>query len=213
MTDNLNLKTKDRIAEVHRKTNETDVSIKLNLDGTGQADIKTGVGFFDHMLNQIACHGLIDLTIKAAGDLDVDCHHTIEDVGLALGDAVSKALGDRTGIVRMADVYVPMDESLAFTCLDFSGRPYCVFTPAWQGDSVGGIPVSLIEHFWASFAITSGCNLHIRVLDGRDNHHMAEAIFKSTARAIQAATRLDPRRAGMVPSTKGTLKPKDEMPW
>jgi imidazoleglycerol-phosphate dehydratase len=202
-----------RFAEVHRKTNETDVRVKINLDGTGQSDIKTGIGFFDHMLNQIACHGLVDLTIQASGDLDVDCHHTIEDTGLALGNAVAEALGDRKGIVRMADAYVPMDESLAFTCLDFSGRPYCVFKPAWQGDMVGNVPVSLIEHFWASFAITSGCNLHIRVLDGRDNHHMAEAIFKSTARAIQAATRLDPRRAGSVPSTKGTLKPKDDLPW
>jgi imidazoleglycerol-phosphate dehydratase len=213
MTDKAASGNTARTAEVHRKTNETDIRIKINLDGTGQSDIKTGVGFFDHMLNQIACHGLIDLTIQATGDLDVDCHHTIEDTGLALGDAVARALGDRKGIVRMADVYVPMDESLAFTCLDFSGRPYCVFKPAWQGEMVGNIPVSLIEHFWASFSITSGCNLHIRVLDGRDNHHMAEAIFKSAARAIQASTRIDPRRAGSVPSTKGTLQPKDDLPW
>jgi imidazoleglycerol-phosphate dehydratase len=202
-----------RTAEVKRTSNETDIFVKVNLDGTGMAEIKTGVGFFDHMLNQIAFHGLIDLTVKATGDLEVDCHHTIEDTGLALGEAFSKAMGSRKGIVRMADAYVPMDESLAFTCLDFSGRPYCVFTPAWQGDSVGGIPVSLIEHFWASFAVTSGCNIHIRVMAGRDNHHMAEAIFKSAARAIQTATRLDPRRAGLIPSTKGTLGAKDDMPW
>ncbi len=210
MTTEIMDKMQPRIAEVNRKTSETEIQIKLNLDGSGQCDISTGVGFFDHMLNQLGYHGLFDLTVKAGGDLDIDCHHTVEDVGLALGEAFSKALGSRKGISRMADASVPMDESLAFTCVDFSGRPYCVFKPNWQGDMVGSLPTSLIEHFWASFAITSGSNIHIRVLEGRDNHHMAEAIFKSAARAIQTATRIDPRRAGSVPSTKGSLQSRNE---
>ncbi|GAP20491.1 imidazoleglycerol-phosphate dehydratase HisB [Leptolinea tardivitalis] len=194
-----------RSSTVKRKTSETDVNIQINLDGIGRSDIKTGIGFFDHMLNQLACHGLFDLDIKAAGDLNVDNHHTIEDVGLTLGEAFSRALGTRKGIVRMGEATVPMDESLAFTCVDFSGRPYCVIKSKWQGESIAAIPTSLLEHFWSSFAITSGCNIHIRVLEGQDNHHMAEAIFKSAARAILTATRIDPRRAGVVPSSKGTI--------
>jgi len=213
MTSALEVKNTDRISEVTRKTLETDVKINLNLDGNGLCDVHTGVGFFDHMLNQLGYHGLFDLTIKASGDLHVDAHHTVEDVGLALGDAFSQALGARKGISRMGDAYVPMDESLAFTCVDFSGRPYSVLKTNWQGDTVGSLPTSLLEHFWASFAITAGCNLHIRVLEGRDNHHMAEAIFKSAARAIQSATRVDPRRSGIVPSTKGSLRSKDDLPW
>ncbi|NLF49693.1 MAG: imidazoleglycerol-phosphate dehydratase HisB [Leptolinea sp.] len=210
MTGNTEFYASNRTAEVSRKTSETSISIKLNLDGTGKCDIQTGVGFLDHMLNQITCHGLFDLTIKAQGDLDVDCHHTVEDVGLALGEAFSKALGSRKGIVRMGEATVPMDESLAFTCVDLSGRPYCVCKTAWQSETVGSIPVSLIEHFWYSFSVTSGCNLHIRVLEGRDNHHIAEAIFKSAARALLTATRLDPRRAGTVPSTKGALRSQEQ---
>jgi imidazoleglycerol-phosphate dehydratase len=210
MTPNDEMKPQTRSAAVTRKTSETDMTIKLDLDGTGQCSINTGVGFLDHMLNQLGYHGMFDLTVKAIGDLDIDSHHTVEDVGLALGEAFAKALNSRKGIVRMGDASVPMDECLAFTCVDFSGRPYCVFKSNWQGEMVGSLPVSLIEHFWASFAITSGCNLHIRVLEGRDNHHMAEAIFKSAARAIQSATRIDPRRASSVPSTKGSLQSRNE---
>lgn len=205
MTETTSFTKENRTANVTRKTSETDITINIDLDGSGRNDIQTGVGFLDHMLKQISCHGLFDLSVKATGDLEIDCHHTVEDVGLALGEAFSKALGTRKGIVRMGEATVPMDESLAFTCVDLSGRPYCVCNTSWQGETVGSIPVSLIEHFWYSFAITSGSNLHIRVLDGRDNHHMAEAIFKSAARALSTATRIDPRRVGTVPSTKGTL--------
>ncbi len=206
MTVNNELNLSERVSEVSRKTSETSIFVKINLDGSGKCDIQTGVGFLDHMLTQIGCHGLFDLTVRAKGDLEVDCHHTVEDVGLALGDAFSKALNTRKGIIRMGEATVPMDESLAFTCVDFSGRPYCVFKPAWQGDTVGSMPVSLIEHFWSSFAITSGSNLHIRVMEGRDNHHMAEAVFKSAARALLTATRIDPRRSGSIPSSKGSLQ-------
>lgn len=198
-----------RFAKVNRKTSETEVSIQINLDGTGQCDIHTGIGFFDHMLNQLGYHGLFDLQIKATGDLQVDSHHTVEDVGLALGEAFARALSTRKGIVRMGEATVPMDESLAFVCVDFSGRPFCVIKSNWQGDTVGSLPTSLIEHFWSSFAITSGCNLHIRVLEGKDNHHMAEAVFKSSARAILAATRIDPRRANVIPSTKGSISQRN----
>jgi imidazoleglycerol-phosphate dehydratase len=206
MTETSEIKNQPRSVDVNRKTSETEVSILLNLDGTGQCDIHTGIGFFDHMLNQLGYHGLFDLKISAVGDLHVDAHHTVEDVGLALGEAFAGALGTRKGIVRMGDATVPMDESLAFACVDFSGRPFCVFKSNWQGDMVGSLPTSLIEHFWASFAITAGCNLHIRVLEGKDNHHMTEAVYKSTARAIQAATRIDPRRASTIPSTKGSIQ-------
>jgi imidazoleglycerol-phosphate dehydratase len=199
----------NRNALVERSTSETTVFVQVNLDGSGICDIQTGLGFFDHMLTQLGHHGLFDLKINATGDLNVDAHHTVEDVGLALGEAFSKALGTRKGIIRMGDAYVPMDESLAFTCVDFSGRPYCVFLSDWQGE-VGNLPLSLIEHFWSSFAITAGCNLHIRVLYGRDNHHKTEAVFKSAARAFQFATRIDPRRGNSIPSTKGTIQSRDK---
>jgi imidazoleglycerol-phosphate dehydratase len=195
-----------RKAEVKRITKETQVSIQLNLDGDGQCQIDTGIAFFDHMLNQLGYHGLFDLQITAKGDLEIDEHHTMEDIGLALGEAFSTALQTRAGITRMGDASIPMDESLAFTCVDFSGRPYCVIQTDWQGFSVGSIPTSLIDHFWESFAIMARCNLHIRVLYGKDNHHMAEAMFKSAGRAICSATRIDPRRSGSVPSTKGTIQ-------
>ncbi|HEX7555063.1 MAG TPA: imidazoleglycerol-phosphate dehydratase HisB [Leptolinea sp.] len=208
MTTDPTTNQKSRSVFVERTTNETSVSIQLNLDGTGECAIQTGLGFFDHMLEQLGHHGLFDLKIEASGDLFIDGHHTVEDVGLALGEAFSKALDTRQGITRMGDAYVPMDESLAFTCVDLSGRPYCVFQSDWHGDTVGNLPTSLIEHFWASFAITAGCNLHIRVLYGKDNHHQAEAIFKSAARALQFATRIEPRRANSIPSTKGSIQSK-----
>lgn len=193
-----------RTARIERSTNETRITIELNLDGTGQHNIATGVGFLDHMLTHLAVHGLFDLSVQASGDLHIDVHHTVEDVALVLGAAFDQALGDRKGITRMGSFYVPMDETLAFVAIDFSGRPYCLVSAEWGSAPVGGIPTSLFPHFLESFAITSRCNLHARVLYGRDDHHKAEALFKALARALDAATLPDPRRAG-VPSTKGTL--------
>ncbi len=194
-----------RTATVHRQTHETDVRVTLNLDGTGRYEIDTGIGFLDHMLAHVAVHGLFDLTMQASGDLRVDPHHTVEDVALALGAAFDRALGDRAGIVRIGSAYVPMDESLAHVALDLSGRPYGVTEMAWAGPSVGILPVTLIPHFFESFAVTARANVHARVLYGRDDHHKAEALFKALARALDGATRLDPRRGEAIPSTKGTL--------
>jgi imidazoleglycerol-phosphate dehydratase len=193
-----------RTSTITRKTNETDISIELTLDGTGQHNIATGIGFLDHILTHIAVHGLFDLTVHAKGDLHIDVHHTVEDVALVLGAAFDQALGDRKGIVRMAHAYVPMDESLAFVAVDLSGRPYCVAEAEWGMAPVGDIPTSLFLHFLESFAVTSRSNLHARILYGRNDHHKAEALFKALARALDAATQLDPRRED-VPSTKGTL--------
>jgi imidazoleglycerol-phosphate dehydratase len=194
-----------RTAKIDRTTNETQITIELNLDGSGQHDIATGVGFLDHMLTHIAVHGLFDLTVHAAGDLHIDVHHTVEDVALALGSAFDQALGDRKGIVRMASFYAPMDETLALVALDLSGRPYAVIDADWGQAPVGQIPTSLFPHFFESFAVTSRSNLHARILYGRDDHHKAEALFKALARALDAATMLDERRKGAIPSTKGTL--------
>ena len=193
-----------RSAKIDRSTNETQILIELELDGSGKHNICTGIGFLDHMLTHVAVHGFFDLNVQAHGDLEIDVHHTVEDVALVLGSAFDQALGDRKGIVRMGSFYVPMDESLAFAAIDFSGRPYCVVEAEWGMIPVGGIPTSLFPHFLESFAITSRSNLHARVLYGRDDHHKAEALFKAVARALDAATQIDPRRAS-VPSTKGTL--------
>ena len=194
-----------RTATVHRQTRETDIRVTLDLDGTGHYEIDTGIGFLDHMLTHVAVHGLFDLTVQASGDLHVDPHHTVEDVALALGAAFDQALGDRAGIVRIGSAYVPMDESLAHVALDLSGRPYGVTEMAWAGPSVGILPVTLIPHFFESFAVTARANVHARVIYGRDDHHKTEALFKALARALDAATRLDPRRGKIVPSTKGIL--------
>jgi imidazoleglycerol-phosphate dehydratase len=194
-----------RQALVNRQTGETQVEVRLDLDGSGRHQINTGLPFLDHMLAQIAVHGLFDLAISAQGDLHIDPHHTMEDVGLALGMAFQQALGDKAGIVRMASYDCPMDESLAWVSADFSGRPYAVIQAEWHSPSVGGLPVSLIPHFLESFAFQARCNLHCTVRYGRDDHHQAEAIFKALARALCAATRIDPRRAGQVPSSKGIL--------
>jgi imidazoleglycerol-phosphate dehydratase len=199
------MKNENRTAQVERHTAETHIQVSLNLDGAGQAEVHTGIGFLDHMLNHLALHGLFDLTLTAQGDLEVDAHHTVEDVALALGEAFALALGERKGIVRMASAYVPMDESLAFVAVDLSGRPYTVVQVAWHTPAIGSLPTSLIDHFMESFASQARANLHVRVLYGRDDHHQAEAIFKALGRALDAATRIDPRRAGQVPSTKGTL--------
>lgn len=194
-----------RTAEIHRQTTETDIRLTLALDGSGRAEVHTGLGFLDHMLGHLAVHGLFDLTLHARGDLHVDEHHTVEDCALALGAAFDRALGDRRGIVRMGSAYVPMDETLAFVAVDLSGRPYAVVQADWHGPVVGGIATSLFPHFLHSFAVAARANLHARVLYGADDHHQAEALFKALGRALDAATCLDPRRGGAVPSTKGAL--------
>ena len=194
-----------RTAEISRTTNETQIRIKLDLDGTGKHDISTGIGFLDHMLTHLAVHGLFDLTAQAKGDLHIDVHHTVEDVALALGQAFEQALSERKGIVRMGHCFAPMDETLAHVAIDLSGRPYAVVQAEWHTPYVGNIPTTLLPHFFESFAVASRCNLHARVLYGRDDHHQAEALFKAWARALDIATQIDPRRAGTIPSTKGTL--------
>lgn len=194
-----------RTAEISRQTNETQITIKLNIDGSGQYEIATGIGFLDHMLTHLAVHGLFDITIQAHGDLEVDAHHTMEDTALVLGQAFDRALGDRKGIVRMGDCFAPMDETLAHVALDLSGRPYAVIQADWHTPYVGNIPTTLFPHFFESFAVTARCNLHARILYGRDDHHQAEALFKAWARALDQVTQIDPRRAGVVPSTKGML--------
>lgn len=194
-----------RKATVQRVTSETDIQLTINLDGTGRTKLNTGLPFLDHMLSHLAVHGLFDLEIQAEGDLEIDEHHTLEDIALALGQAFDQALGERKGINRMGSALVPMDETLARVALDLSGRPYCVFDSEWNGPSVGGIAVSLFRHFFESFAFTARCNLHARVLYGADDHHRAEALFKALGRALDQAARIDPRRGQNIPSTKGIL--------
>lgn len=196
--------TRSRASTVHRTTKETDIQVSIDLDGTGAADIHTGVGFFDHMLHHVAHHGLFDMSVRADGDLHIDEHHTVEDVAIALGQALDRALGDRAGIVRMADAFVTMDEALAHVVVDLSGRPHVAFDAAFANPRIGHLGTSLIGHVFESLAIHARMNLHARVLYGRDDHHKAEALFKALGRALCAATRIDPRRSG-VPSTKGVL--------
>ena len=194
-----------RSVTVERETRETDIHLSLGLDGIGKHQLSTGLGFLDHMLSHVAVHGLFDLTVQAKGDLHVDPHHTVEDVALALGQAVDKALADRAGINRIGSVYVPMDDSLAHVVIDLSGRAYCVTDVSWSGTCVGGIPVTLVPHFLESFAVAARANLHARILYGQDDHHKAEALFKALGRALSQATRDDPARGGRIPSTKGML--------
>ena len=189
---------------INRKTSETDISISLNLDGRGKHEISTGVGFFDHMLTAVSVHGLFDLTVKATGDLHIDTHHTIEDVGIVLGQAIDQALGDRKGITRMGHAYVPMDEALGFVAIDLGGRPYTIFNGTWHTPAIGQMPTDLVQHFFESVAIQAKMNLHARIEYGRNDHHQAEALFKAFARALQTAVTIDPRRKD-VASTKGTL--------
>ena len=193
-----------RTAEIHRVTKETNVRVKLNLDGSGLANIQTGVGFYDHMLHHIAHHGLFDLEIAATGDLHIDEHHTVEDVAIALGQALDRALGDRAGIVRMADAFVTMDEALAQVIIDLSGRAYCVCDATFTSDRMVGMGTSLVAHVFESIATHARMNLHARVLYGRDDHHKTEGLFKALGRALDAATQFDLRRSG-VPSTKGVI--------
>ncbi len=195
----------NRTATVSRKTGETDIEITLNLDGTGQASVQTGVGFLDHMLHALARHARFDLTVRASGDLHIDEHHTVEDVGIVLGRAIAEALGNRTGITRMGHAIVPMDEALALVAVDFGGRGYFVFDGEFRTDRIGQVTTTLIPHFFESLAHEGKLNLHARLLAGADDHHKAEALFKALARALDMAVRHDERLAGQVPSTKGTL--------
>ncbi len=193
-----------RQANIERSTKETQIILELDLDGSGQAQISTGIGFLDHMLTLFAGHGLFTLSVTATGDLHIDDHHTAEDVMICLGKAIDKALGDRRGIVRTAHSYVPMDEALALVAVDLGGRPYCVFDAEFSTPRVGQLGTDLIFHLFESLAIHARMNLHAKVFYGRNDHHKVEALFKALARALDAATQLDPRRAD-VPSTKGTL--------
>ena len=194
-----------RVAEVTRRTAETEIRLALDLDGSGRAEINTGVGFFDHMLHHVAVHGLFDLTVQARGDLHIDAHHTVEDVAIAFGQALDRALGERRGINRMGTAYAPMDESLARVVVDLSGRPYAVIDAAFDAPAIGAMPTSLVAHALESIAVHGRLNLHAHVLYGRDDHHKAEALFKALGRALRVAVEIDPRRAGAVPSTKETL--------
>jgi len=194
-----------RTATIERCTTETQVQVTLDLDGSGQCDVSTGVGFLDHMLRHVAVHGLLDLTVRAKGDLEIDPHHTVEDVALTLGACLDRALGERKGLARMGHAYVPMDESLAFVAVDLSGRPYTVVQAEWNTPTIGQMPTTLVPHFLESLAVTGRMNLHARVLYGRDDHHKAEALFKALGRALEMAVRVEPRRGGNVPSTKGVL--------
>jgi imidazoleglycerol-phosphate dehydratase len=194
-----------RIATVSRRTNETKIDITLNLDGSGQHAIKTGVGFFDHMLTHIAKHGVFDLEMRCEGDLWIDAHHTVEDCGIALGEAFAQALGDKAGIVRAGSAFVPLDEALAFAAVDLSGRPYAVLDLQLLGRELGGLAPDLMNHFLESLAFAAKASLHVKVLAGVNDHHKAEACFKALARALDAACRVDIRRGGDIPSTKGSI--------
>lgn len=193
-----------RTARINRKTAETQIELELNLDGAGQARVATGVGFLDHMLTLLAKHGALDLTVKATGDLEVDQHHTVEDVGIAFGQALREALGDKAGIARYGHFALPMEETLAATALDLGGRAYLVFQAEFPTPKIGEFDSELVEDFWQAVSANALCNLHVLVHYGRNSHHIAEAIFKATARALRMAVAPDPRMTG-VPSTKGTL--------
>jgi imidazoleglycerol-phosphate dehydratase len=190
---------------VKRATTETEVEVEVDLDGRGVAAISTGIGFLDHMLDLLARHSRIDLVLKAKGDLHVDHHHTTEDVGIALGQAVKQALGDMKGITRYADVHVPMDEALTRVALDVSGRPLLVFKTEFVRDKVGSFDTALVREWFQAFAMNGGLTLHVSTLYGSNDHHIAESCFKGLARALRAAVAIDPRAAGEVPSTKGSL--------
>jgi imidazoleglycerol-phosphate dehydratase len=194
-----------RSASVSRRTAETDVSVTLVLDGAGKATISTGVGFLDHMLELLARHALFDLDVKVAGDLHVDQHHTTEDTGIAIGQAFLKALGDKTGIARYADLHLPMDETLSRVALDISGRPFLVFRAAFPAEKIGAFDSELVREWFQAFAMNGGVTLHVETLYGDNSHHIAESCFKGLARALRRAVALDPREECRVPSTKGAL--------
>ncbi len=194
-----------RKATVKRKTKETDISVSVDLDGSGRGEIATGIGFLDHMLEQLARHGLLDLTVKAKGDLHIDQHHTTEDVGIVIGQALRQALGERAGIARYADVHLPMDEALTRCAIDVSGRPYLVWKVAFSRPKIGDFDTELFREFFQALAQNAGITLHVETLYGKNNHHVAETCFKAVARALRAAIAIDPRQGTRVPSTKGSL--------
>jgi imidazoleglycerol-phosphate dehydratase len=193
-----------RLAQINRKTAETDISLTLNLDGSGIVEASTGVGFFDHMLTHIGKHGLFDLTVQCRGDLHIDAHHTVEDVGICFGKALVQALGDKSGIRRFGDCTLPMDETLATVAVDLSGRPFLVWQPAIANETLGTFSSQLAEEFWRAVSSSGLLTLHVVLHHGRNTHHIIEAIFKACARALRGAVELDPRVTG-IPSTKGTL--------
>ena len=195
---------KCRQAEVTRKTGETDITIRLNLDGTGRASIQTGIGFFDHMLNSFARHGLFDLEVQAKGDLEVDCHHTIEDTGIVLGEAIRQAVGDKKGICRFGECILPMDETLVLCALDLSGRPYLRYHLDLTVPSVGQFDTEMVHEFFYAVSYAAGMNLHVKQLDGENNHHIIEAAFKSFSKALDRAVSYDGRISDVL-STKGSL--------
>lgn len=199
-------KIENRSAKIARKTKETDITVELNLDGTGQYDIQTGVGFFDHMLDQLSRHSLIDMKIRAKGDLHIDAHHTVEDTGIAIGQALSKALGDRAGINRYASIDLAMDETLTRAALDVSGRPYLIWQAEFSRPKVGDFDTELFREFFQAFAQNAGITLHVTNHYGENNHHIAETCFKAVARALRFAIEIDPRQLGVIPSTKGSLQ-------
>jgi imidazoleglycerol-phosphate dehydratase len=194
-----------RNASLTRKTRETDIQVEVTLDGSGESEISTGVGFFDHMLDQIARHSLIDLKIQAKGDLHIDFHHTVEDVGIALGQAIRQALGDMKGVTRYADVHLPMDETLTRVAIDISGRAFLVFRTEFHTPKIGEFDTQLVREFFQAFAMNAGLTLHVETLYGINDHHISESCFKGLARALRIAVSIDERQNGRVPSTKGTL--------
>lgn len=193
-----------RYAQVHRKTNETDISLTLTLDGNGKQDIATGIGFFDHMLSGFTRHGFFDLDLKVAGDLEVDCHHTIEDTGIVLGNAIREALGDKKGIKRFGSMILPMDEALVLCAIDLSGRPYFAFDAEFTTDRVGDMDTEMVREFFYAVSYSAGMNLHMKVLSGTNNHHIIEALFKAFGKALDDASSYDPRITDIL-STKGSL--------
>lgn len=196
----------NRRAYLKRETKETRIEVTLDIDGTGLADVSTGVGMLDHLLTLLSKHGRIDINVKAQGDLNVDAHHTVEDVGIALGIALSQALGNRAGIVRMGHAIVPMDEALALVAIDLGGRGYAAIDIPFKDATIGELPVDLVRHFLESLAHEGRLNIHVRLLAGLNDHHKAEAVFKALARALDAAVRIDERISGNVPSTKGLIQ-------
>lgn len=194
-----------RKAEIQRTTGETSVFVALDLDGTGTYEVATGIGFLDHMLEQLSRHSLIDLVVRAQGDLHIDAHHTTEDCGLALGQAFAHALGDKRGIARYGTAYAPMDETLSRVALDISGRPFLVWKAAFSQPRLGDMDTEMFEHWFQSFATAAGITLHAECLYGQNNHHIVESLFKGLARALRQAVEIDPRKADSIPSTKGTL--------
>jgi imidazoleglycerol-phosphate dehydratase len=194
-----------RKAKISRDTVETKISVEINLDGTGQYDNETGVGFFDHMLDQLSRHALIDMKVRASGDIHIDDHHTVEDVGIALGKALTAAVGDKKGINRYGSCLLPMDDALVRSALDISGRPYLVWKVDMPTSKIGTFDTELVREFFTAFAMQGGLSLHVEALDGFNSHHIAEAAFKSVARALRVALETDPRKADAIPSTKGTL--------